>query len=203
VLDVIPFTDAFRFDIEVWHWADVKVDMAATSYWYATPASTDNRPAMDTALLRISDLPELPRVEGALEGEDLVIISKTGGDTSVQQGVSPDWSNVAQLWWTHGDIGAELVLGFPVEKAGRYDVQVVLTKAVDYGIVTLAVNDAPPGEPVDLYNAGVKVTPAISLGTHELAEGQNTLTVTVTGTNPQAVPAHMFGIDYVKLVEKE
>ncbi len=203
VLDVIPFTEAFKFDIEVWHWADVKVNMAATSYWYEKPGGTDNRPALDPVLLHMAELPSLPRVEGALEGEDLVVVSKTGGETSVQQSVSPDWSNVAQLWWTQAEEDAGLVLGFPVEKAGTYEVRVVLTKARDYGIVTLAVNDGEPGEPVDLYNDGVVVTPAISLGTHELSEGQNTVTVTITGTNPQAEPARMFGIDYVKLVAKE
>jgi len=38
ILDNIPFTKSFRFDMEVWHWTpDIEVNYAATSYWYARP----------------------------------------------------------------------------------------------------------------------------------------------------------------------
>jgi hypothetical protein len=202
ILDVIPFTEAFKFDMEVWHWADVNIDMAATSYWYATEGSSHNLPALDPALLRIAEIPPVPRVEGALEGEHLNVVSITGGQTSVQGGAAWEWSNAEQLWWTGAQEGAELVLAFPVQEAGRYDVQVVLTTANDYGIVTLAVNEGAPSDAIDLYTTHVKTTPAIDLGAHELAKGDNLLKVTLVGTNPKAKPAYMFGIDYIMLLPK-
>ena len=37
VLDPIPFTASLRFDLELWHWSETTVDLAATIYWYARP----------------------------------------------------------------------------------------------------------------------------------------------------------------------
>lgn len=34
-LDAIPFRSSIRADIELWHWADVIINYALTSYWYA------------------------------------------------------------------------------------------------------------------------------------------------------------------------
>jgi hypothetical protein len=42
ILDRIPFTRDFRFDMELWHWANCKVNLSAVGYWYALPGSTDN-----------------------------------------------------------------------------------------------------------------------------------------------------------------
>ena len=43
IIDAIPFTKSFRFDIEVWHWTPkIDISYAATSYWYARPGATDD-----------------------------------------------------------------------------------------------------------------------------------------------------------------
>jgi hypothetical protein len=42
ILDRIPFTTNFKFDIEVWHWdATCKMDLAVTTFWYAQPGAAD------------------------------------------------------------------------------------------------------------------------------------------------------------------
>ena len=38
-LDAIPFEKALKVDMEVWHWADTKMDYAVASYWYALPGA--------------------------------------------------------------------------------------------------------------------------------------------------------------------
>ncbi len=48
-LDAIPFDHSFKFDMEVWHWADCKVIYAATTYWYARPGAIHNRPPQPDA----------------------------------------------------------------------------------------------------------------------------------------------------------
>jgi len=40
-------------------------------------------------------------------------------------------------------------------------------------------------------------TDPISLGTHELTEGDHQLGIEIIGANPAAVKSHMFGLDYV------
>ena len=59
-----------------------------------------------------------------------------------------------------------------------------MTKAPDYGIVTLAVDQTPLGPPFDGYNASaVTVNPSVDFGTVQLTAGQHQLTFTATGKN--------------------
>ena len=109
------------------------------------------------------------------------------------------WKNNEQLWWTGARPKDKLLLAMPVTAAGKYEVVVNLTKAVDYGIVQLSVDDQKAGEPIDLFNNGVVPTGPIVLGTFDLPEGQHTLTVEIVGANPKAKPAFMFGIDRIEL----
>lgn len=42
ILDRVPFTKDFRFDMELWHWDEhCKVNLAVTAYWYARPGGSD------------------------------------------------------------------------------------------------------------------------------------------------------------------
>ncbi len=143
------------------------------------------------------------RVAGALEGESLKVISATGGTAQSQKmgGFSHDrWSGVVHLWWTGAKPGHQLILEFPVAAAGRYELLAVMTKARDYGIVRLAIDDQPPGPPLDLFNTPEVITTGpVSLGTHDLSAGPHRLTVEITGAHPQAVKQYMFGLDYLYL----
>jgi putative membrane-bound dehydrogenase-like protein len=150
--------------------------------------------------------PKTGKVAGALEGESLKVAEKTGGNAGPQNmNAFPlaKWSDKSHLWWTGAKPGDKLVLEVPVERAGRYEVFVTLTKAVDYGIVQLAWNNEKPTAPIDLFNNGVITSPPISLGVHELKEGVHRLRVEITGANPAAVKAYMFALDYVVLVPSE
>ncbi len=113
--------------------------------------------------------PKTGKVANALEGESLKVISKTGGNAGPQNmGGFPlgRWSGKAHLWWTAGRPKDKLVIGFPVEESGTYEVFVVLTKAVDYGEVQFSLNGKPATGPMDNFNEGVVNTQPISLGTH-------------------------------------
>ena len=200
LLDGIPFTKSVKMDMEIWHWRPCTVAYAATTYWYGLPGATSNRgPAPEMARVFRPEAPKPPKVEGALEGEELKIVEKTGeGKTMLQSGASYKWSGHKQIWWIDGKPGDKLVLALPVKKAGKYALAANLTKAIDYGIVQLSLDGKPLGEPIDLINDGV-VTRLYKLGTHQLAAGESKLTVEITGANPEAVKRHMFGLDYLKL----
>jgi len=84
--------------------------------------------------------------------------------------------------------------------AVRHHLSTQFTKAVDYGIVQLALEGQKLGPPIDLFNNGVIGTGELDLGTHELAAGEHRLSVEILGANEQAVRSYMFGLDYVKLL---
>ncbi|HRX81145.1 MAG TPA: hypothetical protein P5307_18880, partial [Pirellulaceae bacterium] len=73
--------------------------------------------------------PKTKRVPGALEGESLKIVGKTAGTAKSQNmgGFTKDrWSGVDHLWWTGAKPGDRLDLEIPVEKPGRYTIELFL-----------------------------------------------------------------------------
>lgn len=162
---------------------------------------------LSTILPRCSFFAAAIRVAGALEGEELKILQKSGGNTRPQamgRYQASRWSGDSQLWWTGAKISDTLTLALPVEKAGKYALKAVLTKARDYGIVEVSLDGKPVGGgPIDLFNSPDVITSGeLDWGLHELTAGEHTLTFKVVGSNPQAVPGHMVGLDYVKLEAK-
>jgi hypothetical protein len=201
IIDAIPFEKSLKFDMELWHWIDTVVDMSVTTYWYARPGATSTHKPLTAADLKLQTVPEYqaPRVAGALEGEEMTVLEKTGNPAS--QHVSGT-SNEHHLWW-HGGVkpGDVLKLAFEAPEAGTYEVYGRFVTAHDYGIVTLAINGTPAGAERDFYHepGSVVVTDEILLGEFELKKGRNTLTVTSIGRHPDAKPEHMFGLDYLRL----
>jgi hypothetical protein len=199
ILDRIPFTKDFKFDMELWHWKDCKVNLGLTAYWYAMPGAEDNFPAIKPEQLVVRPMPkyEVPHVAGAIEGESMRIVKSTG--TPEPQ----DWDGDSagrHLWWHGGQKpGDDLRLEFNVAKAGKYRVFGRFLKAVDYGIIQLAINGQKAGEPIDFYHDGVIQTGELPLGTFELHKGANELSAVVVGANPKAQKQYMFGLDYILL----
>jgi len=200
ILDRIPFQRDFRFDMELWHWSEnCRVNMAVVAYWYAGPGGSDAFARIQPADAVVRPMPEYvaPRVPGAIEGEDLHVVSVVGT-------VEPqDWDNVSgdrHLWWHTGmQPGDALALEFQAPSAGKYRVFANFLTARDYGIHQLSINGQKAGGPRDFYNQSVRATGETELGTFDLKEGVNTLAVTVTGKHPDAIPAYMFGLDYLLL----
>jgi hypothetical protein len=200
IMDRIPFQRHFRFDMELWHWWEGRVpEMSVMTYWYARPGIAADRMTPVPDDLRVVSLPPYvaPRVAGALEGEEMIIVQKTGAVTP--QDVD-GCSNDQHLWWRGGQKGDVLVLSFPVAASGRYRVYGRFVKAPDYGTVQLAIGEHPVADPLDLYAPKVTRSDEIPLGVYDLPAGDSRLTVTIVGANPEAEPKYMFGLDYLRLV---
>jgi hypothetical protein len=204
VIDKIPFTKQFQFDIEAWHSnANTKVSYNATSYWYARPGGDDFFKPLTKEMIEVIVPPPMAaaaNVKGALEGESLRILQKTA-ITEVQGGYDDLWSGQKQLWWRGAKPGDVLVLAFPVKEDGRYKVIANFTRAQDYGIMQLSINGQKAGEPIDFFKSGAVGAMRKELGTFELKKGDNQFKVEITGTNPKAIPRYMLGLDYL-LLEK-
>ncbi len=206
ILDGIPFRRRLQFDMELWHWAGTGMDYAPASFWYARPGASDNvAPDPAAAARRLSrqrsDVVEVFRVPGALEGEDFAVLACSGGRTEIQDLAQFGWSDERQLWWIDGAPGDRLELGFDAPGAGRYAVSARLTRANDYGLLRLALNGAEAGD-WDRYHQSVETT-EVALGEFELKAAGNRLTVEILGRNEAALPRHMFGLDALLLTPIE
>ncbi len=200
-LDAIPFKESLKFDMEVWHWADTKINYAPTTFWYARPGAACNvAPAPSDAALPVArqreDLVPIYRIDGAIEGESLRVVENGGGKVMPQAG-GFGWSNDQQLWWIDGAVGDRLVLEFDAGDGGKRSIVAGLTEAPDYGIIELSVNGRPAGK-FDRYAPSVTHN-AVAIGDFDLQKGANRLTIEIVGSNPSAVPRRMFGLDYLKL----
>jgi len=204
VTDNIPFQQSFEGAIEKYYPNKRPTLYASTVYWYLAPGGKDPYPPVplservgywdDTQLQTV-------KVPGALEGERLKILGKTGGNPQEQDmtGYEGDWSNGAHLWWIEAKPGDKLDLAVPVAQPGRYKLTMQLTRAIDYGIVQLSLDGRKLSGPIDLFNNGVIATGPIDFGVQDLAAGERKLTVEITGANEKAVKSYMFGLDYMKL----
>ncbi|MFH1715937.1 MAG: DUF2961 domain-containing protein [Planctomycetota bacterium] len=204
ITDNVPFQKSFEAAIEKYYPNSKPTLYAATAYWYQAagqadpygPAPVEERKGYWTPI-------EIFKVKGALEGEQIKVLAKTGGNAGPQDlsGYGAQWSGEAHLWWTDAKPGDTLDLAVPVEKAGKYRLKIALTKAIDYGIVQLYLDGEKLGKPIDLFNNGVIPTGELDMGIHQLDAGRHTLRVEIVGTNPKAVKKYMFGLDYLKIEE--
>ena len=204
ITDNIPFQKSFEAAIEKYYPNSKPTLYAATSYWYQAAGQADPyEPAPITQRIGYWSPIKVYRVKGALEGEKLKVLSKTGGNPNLQDmsGYGMQWSGEAHLWWIDAQPGDTLELAVPVEKAGTYRIKTQLTKAIDYGIHQLHLDGKKLGEPIDLFNNGVVPTGQIDLGVHNLKKGQHILKVEIIGANEKAQKKYMFGIDYILLEE--
>ena len=147
------------------------------------------------------------RLEGVLEGEDMKVLAKTGGQTAHQSmsGFKASrWSGDDQLWWTGAKVGDVLTLALPVAVAGDYQLTFVCTKAHDYGRFEILLDGKKiTDEGLDLYHGETVVTTGeLDGGRHVLAAGEHRLEIKVLTPNPLATPKSMFGLDYIKVEKK-
>jgi hypothetical protein len=199
IIDDIPFRSSLRFDMEIWHWADVTADFAAVAYWYARPGSSDGFEAIEKEELSIHPLP-IYGVKGAIEGETLRLIDHSGG-TVQRQALDEKWSREEQVWWRDaapGDIAKWEVLS---AKTGALRLIGTFTEAADYGIIQLFWNGEKLGEPIDFFSAALGLR-KIDFGIVDI-KPTNILEARVVGANEKADRRHMFGIDYLLVGDGE
>lgn len=201
IADNVPFMKSFEGAIEKYYPNDKPTLYAATAYWYLAPGEGDRYwpvAAKDRDFyVTPKDLTLRKSPPGALEGESLKILGKTGGDTQVQKVRQGGYS---QLWWTHGNVGDKLDLEFTVATSGVHNIRAAMTKARDYGIMQFYLDGQKIGEPLDFYNPEVVVTDEVRLAKTELTAGVHKLTIEIVGANEKALKRHMFGLDYLRVV---
>lgn len=204
ILDRMPFSQSFQFDMELWHWVDCQIMYGRTAFWYAKPHTTP--PASDSASkFPLPFIEGAVRVKGAIEGEEMKVAAKTGGENEVQG--FDGLSNGKQLWWRDAKVGDKLVLNVPVAETGRYRVFGRFCHAGDYGIHRITFGDTKSHvktfvqKSLDFF--GKLGWKTVELGPAHLQKGYERFEVVVEGANPKADPRHMFGIDYLMLVREE
>jgi hypothetical protein len=98
----------------------------------------------------------------------------------------------------HNGDGSRATFPIEVEEGDLYGIHAAFVKGPNFGVVQLALDGRPLGEPFDAYNAALAVEPPKLLGTVALAEGKHMLTMTVVGKN-EASTDWLGGLDLLVL----
>ncbi len=202
-LDAIPFQREISSNIEMWHWVKTTVNFAMSSFWYALPGvETNVKPDVDAVqnpvVLKRSEIyPPVVDENGIIEGENLEVMQVPSGTAGPQSG-NFGWSGNSQLWWRYGETGSELLTRFILEEDGRYNISAQLTKATDYGIIQLYLDGQPMGAPFNGFQSGEVITQNVNLGNRIVNKGEHILSVKILGTDANAKPGNMAGIDWLK-----
>ena len=138
-------------------------------------------------------------LDGATEAEDLAVLDLTGGRTTKQ--LVPDGltSRNTILWWREGLPGNELTFGVDAPESGPYEIIAAFLHDREMGTVQPFLNGDNIGDPIDFYRESLTAPGPVSLGVHEFKAGQNRLMFRMVGSNEDAEPNYIFGLDYLKL----
>jgi hypothetical protein len=145
-----------------------------------------------------------PAPGGLIEAEDLPVIAKSREFTFWLQPSSGfragKWSKDGHMFANGTKKGDWVELRLPEWEPGLHALEIFFTKAADYGIVSVTVNEAELGT-FDLWSAReILPTGALKLGDVELSGSKNVLRVEVVGKNPNAAaPFYQFGIDGIRI----
>ncbi len=128
--------------------------------------------------------------------------SVTGGTAEVQGLVDAllgTWRNQQQLQWRDARPGAELAIPFQVATDGTYRLSVRFTRAPNYAVVAIRLDEQPGVlDRVSLYAPQMVAADPLPLGEHALTAGLHRLRFTIIGAHALATPDYMVGIDAIR-----
>lgn len=147
-----------------------------------------------------SELDASGAAKDAIEVESLTLKVSAGNAGVQHMSGFPDdkWSGGKHLFWTSAKPGDSMEITLPASEAAK-ELEIVFTCARDYGIVQLALDGKPLGEPIDLYEPKVVTSGVLKFALPKIDAKTRKLSIQIVGANPKAVKSHMVGIDYVKV----
>jgi hypothetical protein len=155
------------------------------------PKSTSYMIGLDCVQL----VPRDPLVGQVFEGEAMKVLEQVGCDTGVQT-LDDRFSGGAQLWFPNHDKGSYFSVELPVDAAGKYELNLILCTAIDYGICQVELDGKVLGK-FDAFHDGVEPSKR-NFGTLELTAGVHKLTLRAIDKNPDST-GYMIGLDCVQL----
>ena len=204
--DPITFEESIRVTIEHGHANDRADNFSSVSYWYQTEPHSPfpELPAVTDRLIRLG---RVFREEGAVDVEDYLPFFVPVGGTLAKQDMAEfegDWSGGAQMLFKAEGADASFSVTVPDEDSATTTPTATLvvyyTQGPDYGIVQLASDGQPVGDPFDGYADTVKRAEPVSFSVPRTGSGK--VEWRVIGKNDKS-SGHNVGIDCVKTGQGE
>jgi len=148
-LDVIPFRERLKFDMEMWHWGYTIMNHAPVTYWYLKPGGKCEMPEdiegvqEEVVLKREQIFPPVMNEQNIIEGEDLVLAGLTGNGSARMRPLpvpdKPNWTRAAYMW-TGGASGDAITFEFICNEPGEYKISTRLISRAEKARLGFMVN---------------------------------------------------------------
>jgi hypothetical protein len=199
-LDGIPFTKAFRFDMEMWHWTRAIINFSHVNYWYILPADAINVPfnlkeAAEPVALKREDIVSPWVTNEKIEAENLILKNKTGGSFYYSNNVNAGWSGNVQLVWAHAKPSDKLHLAFMSKNENTVQMTIHYSAGKEYGRFKISTNNKNDTQ-VNARRPNAQHEKMVIRGIHVL-KGENTMTITALPSSENKETK--VGIDFIKL----
>ncbi|MCL3780947.1 DUF2961 domain-containing protein [Prolixibacteraceae bacterium JC049] len=187
-LDIVPFNEAFRFDIEIWHWQDTRMDYAPTTFWYGTLDSEVEHHSIKT------DAQKPIKLSNRFEAESFDVDQLDGGEVIVEAFLSHSWSAQNHLLWKAGKKGDKLVATFYSSKERTGKLQAVFTQGPGYANADIYLNGQLLFEKLNLYGSKLGLK-EVKVEEASVQKGKNELTIVINNVNQGS----KIGLDFIEL----
>jgi WD40 repeat protein len=139
-------------------------------------------------------------IHKAIEAENLPISAQNDCQAEIQDMANwqrENWGNGHQLLCAAQKCGY-IELEVPVAGGGVFQLEVRFTRAPNYGVVQVSVDDKPIGQPFDGFSPGLVPSVRVELGQVDLARGEHRVRFTAVDKDRQSTDFFM-GIDCLEL----
>lgn len=180
-LDGVSFSQALRFDMEMWHWTRAIINFSHVNYWYIKPvyaieSPSDLKDATEPVALKREDIVSPVVTNDTIEAENLILENKTGGDFYYANNIHKGWSGNMQMAWEGAKPSDKLTLSFISKEEKSVDATVTYSEGKEYGRYEISFNKAADVN-VDANNPKTMLSKLIVKHIH-LVKGENTITIT-------------------------
>ncbi|MBN1901196.1 DUF2961 domain-containing protein [Candidatus Sumerlaeota bacterium] len=205
--DPIPFTESIRVDIEALY-QNPPCDYSSVAYWYQVEphVAFPPLPPVEERLPRVAAKQPVMTISGALEGENMKVLSHSKGDAVDVQDMTTfegGWSGGAQLWLHGNNEGDFIEVEINLPEKGVYEIEGYFTKSFDYAIFDVLIDDNRINAyPINGYSLQTWHSGKIVLGRTELTKGLHKVKFIAVDKDPSS-SSHMIGVDCMKFNKLE
>lgn len=198
-LDDMPFSKAFCFDMEMWHWTRAVINFSHVNYWYVLPEyaiepTLNVKAVQEPVALKREDIVS-PLVAGhKIEAENLILKAKTGGDFYYDNNVRAGWSGNVQMVWEVAKPASVLHLAFFSDEEKTADAVVHYSAGKDYGRYQISFNHTGNTQ-INSYRPDAQ-NEQVVVKNIRILKGENTITLVADPLQKKA--GTTAGIDFIE-----
>ncbi len=205
-LDVIPFSESLKVDMELWHWHTTWMNYAPVCYYYMRPGGKtnvlpDTAGALEKTAIKSTDIIPNTVTDGKIEAEKMAFHNSCGnkrGSMSINPFADLPLSGNLQVMWNDGTPGDTIFFSFVSPSEGYFRLTGHFTSGPGFGSFRANLNENQLSGDLSLF-AAKRENKVIRFGKAYIKEGVNTISFII---KKDGRDNHLFGLDRIDLSQE-